>query len=102
MRKKSGRWGLTNEKNNIYYKRDDVLRNRKPTIENRYLLAVPVKGGKLMKVLEIVKVLRLWKIDVLLLELLKRILGALIKKLIEVRRTVKRTIERLKTQPANE
>jgi hypothetical protein len=55
-----------------------------------------------MKVLEIVKVLRLWKIDVLLLELLKRILGALIKKLIEVRRTVKRTIERLKTQPANE
>jgi hypothetical protein len=55
-----------------------------------------------MKVLEIVKVLRLWKIDVLLLELLKRILGALIKKLIEVRRTVKRTIECLKTQPANE
>ncbi|MBR2341595.1 MAG: hypothetical protein IKA72_04235 [Clostridia bacterium] len=55
-----------------------------------------------MKVLEVVKVLRLCKVDVLLLELLKRILGALIKKLITVRRTVKRTIERLKTVPANE
>ncbi len=55
-----------------------------------------------MKVLEVVKVLRLCKVDVLLLELLKRILGALIKKLIEVRRAVKRTLARLKTETANE
>lgn len=55
-----------------------------------------------MKVNEVMKVLRLWQVDILLLELLKRILGALIKKLIAVRRTVKRTIERLKTEPANE
>ena len=84
----------------IYYNQD-ILRTRKPTTENRYLLVVPVKGGKLMKVLEVVKVLRLCKIDVLLLELLKRILGALIKKLIAVRRRVKRTVERLKTEYAD-
>ena len=78
-----------------------MLRSRKPTIGNRYLLVVPVKGGKLMKVLEVVKVLRLCNVDVLLLELLKRILGALIKKLIIVRRTVKRTIARLETERAD-
>ena len=54
-----------------------------------------------MKVLEVVKVLRLCKVDVLLLELLKRILGALIKKLMAVRHTVKRTVERLKIEYAD-
>ena len=91
---------MTTLKSVIYYKQD-ILRKRKPTIENRYLLVVPVKGGKLMKVLEVVKVLRLCKVDVLLLELLKRFLGALIKKLIAVRRTVKRTVERLKIEYAD-
>ena len=98
--KESGSWGLTKLKVIIYYNQD-ILRTRNPTIENRYLLVVPVKGGKLMKVLEVVKVLRLCKVDVLLLELLKRILGALIKKLIAVRRTVKRTVERLKAEYAD-
>ena len=95
---------MTKEKYGIYYNQDDTIRHRKPTTENRYLLVAPVKvkGGKLMKVNEVMKVLRLWKVDVLLLELLKRILGALIKKLIVLRRTVKRMIERLKTGPANE
>ena len=54
-----------------------------------------------MKVIEVVKVLRLYKIDVLLLEVLKRLLGALIKKLIAIRRTVRTMAERLKTERAN-
>ena len=53
-----------------------------------------------MKVNEVVKVLRLYKVDVLLLEVLKRLLGALIKKLIAIRRTVRMMAERLKTQRA--
>ena len=59
-----------------------------------------------MKAIEFVKVLRLYQIDVLLLELLKRLLGALIKKLITVRRSIRRlvnklTAERLTVKPAN-
>ena len=54
-----------------------------------------------MKVIEVVKVLRLCKVDVLLLEVLKRLLGALIKKLIAIRRTVRNMAERLKTEQAN-
>ena len=54
-----------------------------------------------MKVIEVVKVLRLYKVDVLLLEVLKRLLGALIKKLIAIRRTVRDMAERLKTERAN-
>lgn len=49
-----------------------------------------------MKVTEVIGVLRLYHLDVLLLELLERLLGGLTKKLLCVKRIVHRVTLRLK------
>ena len=54
-----------------------------------------------MKVTEVIGVLRLYHVDVLLLELLNRLLGALIKKLAAAQELVRRAAEYLKTKSAN-
>ena len=51
-----------------------------------------------MKVTEVIGVLRLYHLDVLLLELLERLLGGLIKKLGLVKEFVHRLTQRLKAK----
>ncbi|MBQ7369830.1 MAG: hypothetical protein IJW58_02505 [Clostridia bacterium] len=54
-----------------------------------------------MKVTEFINVLRLYQIDVLLLELIARLLDALIKKMMRVENYLQCEIERLKEKNAN-
>jgi hypothetical protein len=55
-----------------------------------------------MKVTEVLGVLRLYHLDVLLLELLERLLGGLIKKLEVLKELIHRFTDRLKSKrPAN-
>lgn len=54
-----------------------------------------------MKVTEFINVLRLYQIDVLLLELIARLLDALIKKMMRVGNYLQCEIERLKEKTAN-
>ena len=54
-----------------------------------------------MKVTDVIGVLRLYHVDVLLLELLDRLLGGLIKKLTAAKELVRRAAEYLKAKSAN-
>lgn len=51
-----------------------------------------------MKITEVIGVLRLYHLDALLLELLERLLGGLIKKLTAFKEFVHRITDRLKTK----
>lgn len=59
------------------------------------------KGGNDMKVIEMIGVLRLYQVDALLLELLERLLGALVKKLTAAAEIVRAVKERLKAKNAS-
>lgn len=54
-----------------------------------------------MKVTDVIGVLRLYHVDVLLLELLDRLLGGLLKKLTAAKELVRRAAEYLKAKSAN-